>query len=276
MIDIVLSTYNGAEWLDQQIESIVGQTFGDWHLIARDDGSTDATPDILRAWQERLGQKMTIMASRENLGAARSFERLLEAAEARYIMFADQDDVWLPNKIELTLSRMVDTERLHPGEPVLVFTSLRIVDSNLSDTGDTFFSRYGYDFPFSARFNNICVNCCVTGCTMMLNKRAKAVSLPFGAHAPMHDWWIGATVARTGVLSVIEQPTMLYRAHGDNLCGVRKVEPHHLGRMLLHPRANLSRFNALKPFLEEVGFGGMAKFYFYKTRHYLHRKLRKR
>lgn len=278
MIDILLSTYNGSRWLDCQLSSIASQTCGDWHIVARDDGSTDSTAAILTQWQQRLGSRMTIVANPEgrNIGATRSFELLLNSSRADHIMFADQDDCWLPRKVELTEARMRAVEQEHPGRPALVFTSLTVVDAELHPTGQTFFSLYGYDFPFAMSFNNICVNNCVTGCTMMINRAARATVLPFGAHAPVHDWWIAARVARTGVLSVIEQPTLLYRTHGDNACGAVPVARDHSRQMLLHPGRTIARFAALKPFLREVGFGGMAKFYYYKTRHYLHRKLRKR
>lgn len=274
MIEILLSSYNGARWIDQQIESIANQNCVDWLLTVRDDGSSDDTVQRLQAWKYKLGDKMRILPSEGNVGVVRSFEILLEQSIGEYVMMCDQDDVWLPEKVQVTYERMLEVEAKNPGKAVLVFTSVELVDGELRPLGTTFFQQNRFDFPFALEFNNICVCNCIAGCTAMINREAVRLSLPFGKHSPYHDWWIAARVSKHGILSVIEEPMMLYRQHGDNACGMKQTDPHHYVSLLRHPIKAHREFSVLEPFLREVGFGGMPKFYICKIRHYIHRKLR--
>ena len=100
MIDILMSTYNGGRFVEQQIDSIIAQTFTDWRLLIRDDGSSDGTAEIVSRYADLHRERICLIESNgENLGACQSFARLLEGADADYMMFSDQDDVWLPDKL---------------------------------------------------------------------------------------------------------------------------------------------------------------------------------
>src|SRR5262249_54654542 len=113
-IDILLATYNGAAYLEEQLASIEAQAHPNWRLIARDDGSSDRTADILAAFRTRHPGKVTIVRDADgNLGLVQNFSRLMEASTAPYAAFCDQDDVWLPEKLSLCLARMRDLEAEH-------------------------------------------------------------------------------------------------------------------------------------------------------------------
>ena len=107
MIAILLSTYNGEKYIKEQIESLLDQTIKNWFLVIRDDGSHDKTVEILKEYSTSYPNKIFIDGSvRENLGAGKSFMHLLKITHADYYMFCDQDDVWMPDKIERTLAKV--------------------------------------------------------------------------------------------------------------------------------------------------------------------------
>lgn len=274
MVEIVMSTYNGEQWIDEQIESIARQTYTDWQLTIRDDGSTDKTISILEKWKERLVNRIRLVKG-ENIGVVKSFESLIRMAEGEYIMMADQDDVWLEKKIEMTISRMKEEEQKHPGKAILVFTSVLIADENLKSDGTTFFEQHKFRFPFAMKFENICVNNCVAGCTTMINRKAKEMVMPFAGSVMMHDWWMAARIARDGILSVIEEPTMLYRQHSDNLCGVKKAGLSHYAGLILSPWKMHTEYNKVEKFLKDVGFSSETKWLCAKMRHLIYRQTHK-
>ena len=224
MIDILLSTYNGEKYLEQQLQSIIEQSCADWHLIVRDDGSTDQTLCILDKFAKQDPRISVFTDEKGNIGALRSYEELLKKSESDYVMFCDQDDVWLPEKISHTAEGMQDAEsKFGVKTPLLVYSDLQVTDEKLT-TVDTSFWHYAgihpqniVDFPTLAGKN------CVTGCTTMINKTAKAVSLPFGEHALMHDHAIALSViAHDGKLIENPHADILYRQHGSNVIGAWK------------------------------------------------------
>src|SRR5262252_6562914 len=111
-IEIALATYNAEPWLDPFLESLMAQDFTNWRVLARDDGSTDDTPRRLADWKHRLGERLTMVAGPgpRKLGATGNFNAALEATATRWVMLADQDDVWLPRKISQTLDAMRQAE----------------------------------------------------------------------------------------------------------------------------------------------------------------------
>ena len=111
-IDILLATCNGALYLPEQLDSLLAQTCRGWRLLVRDDGSSDGTREILENYRSRHPDVIMIIPGEgQNLGACGNFSCLLEQSDAPYIMFCDQDDVWLPDKIEITLTAMRELER---------------------------------------------------------------------------------------------------------------------------------------------------------------------
>ena len=111
-IDILLATYNGETFLDEQLDSIAAQAHGDWRLIARDDGSSDRTPEILEAFRMRHPGKVVVLEDGDgNLGLVQNFSRLMAHSDAPYAAFCDQDDVWMPEKLALSLAKMRELEQ---------------------------------------------------------------------------------------------------------------------------------------------------------------------
>ena len=218
-VDILLSTYNGGLYLDELLNSLLEQTHKDWRLIVRDDGSSDNTVKIVKDFSAGHPDRVILLGGDgRRLGACRSFIKLLEASEADYVMFCDQDDVWLPDKIDITLKAMQETESKHGDIPILVHTDLKVVDQEKNLISESFW-RYQHLDPHLKGLNTLLVLNNVTGCTMMINGRlAKLVaSVPEGAI--LHDWWIALVATAFGRVEYVSAPTMLYRQHGKNEAG---------------------------------------------------------
>jgi len=219
-IDILLATYNGGAYLEAQLDSILAQTHGNWRLVIRDDGSTDNTPRIIGKYLATHPDKVSLLRDKgEMLGPCGNFARLLQHSTADYIMFCDQDDVWLPRKIELTQGKMLELEGLYGQDmPLLVHTDLKVVDGNLKPLSDSLW-RYQTTDPDATLLNLLLVQNVATGCTVMINRTLRELALPIPEEARMHDWWLALVAATFGHIGHVAQPTVLYRQHGRNDSG---------------------------------------------------------
>lgn len=219
-IAILLSTYNGERFLEEQIESIIKQSNQQWTLYVRDDGSTDKTLDILGRYQADDRIQWINENKPQNLRVIGSFLKLLESTEADYYMFCDQDDVWLPDKVQVTLDKMLTLEAENNQQPILVHTDLRIVNQDLKATSESMIKTQNLD-PLPS-FGRLLVQNSVTGCTMMINQNLKdrCVGLDF-TKIRMHDWWFALVASAFGTIGYVPQATILYRQHGDNEVGAK-------------------------------------------------------
>jgi glycosyltransferase involved in cell wall biosynthesis len=233
-IAILLATYNSERYISEQIESILNQTNHDWVLYIRDDGSTDKTLEIIGNYLKDYSNRIILIV--DNKGALRSyynFMELLRVVNADYYLFCDHDDVWLPNKIEITMNRMCELERNYPYAPVVVHTDMKVVDQQLKVLSESFW-KYSRLLPSHCSFWEL-VSCnCVNGCTMLFNKAAKETVYGHESYCLMHDTLVAQSVAAAGgIISAVKEPTVLYRQHADNVIGasdarrmyfVRKIE----------------------------------------------------
>ncbi len=220
VITILLSTYNGAQYLPEQLQSILAQDYPDWVLHWRDDGSTDETAAIMREFAGRAGLARCVesASSGPHLGAAPSFLLLLkENRSSDAVAFADQDDVWLSEK----LSRAADALAQASGAPMLYCARQVLVDARLR--GSTLsVAHYGAPgFP-ACLTQNI-----ANGNTLVMNAPATAlVAAMAGPEGTVHDWWSYIVVSACGGRIVFdERPAVLYRLHKGNLIGSAKPLP---------------------------------------------------
>ena len=221
MINILLSTYNGEKYLKEQLDAILAQTYTDWALFIRDDGSQDNTLSIIENYCKKHPQKIKqISNNNENIGIIRSFELLLKQSQSEHIMFCDQDDVWLPKKIETAINKIKDIEIQNPNKAIVVCSDLYVVDSELNRISDSFWKYSRINPAYLQKRNELAVNNYVTGCTMLFNQKAKEISLPFGKNATMHDFWIALEVLNSnGIINILEKTEILYRQHERNQIG---------------------------------------------------------
>lgn len=220
---IVLATYNGARYLPELLASIRRQTFTAWRLLVRDDGSTDGTRALLEQAAVDDARIQVLADDGARLGPAGNFGRLLQRAfddGATTVSCADQDDVWLPQKLERQQAELRRLADLHgAATPLLVHSDLTVVDGELRILHRSFaqFARVHRDVddPLGA----LLVANCVTGCTLMVNRALLGLALPMPAEARMHDWWLALCAAALGRIGYLPDSTVLYRQHGENAVG---------------------------------------------------------
>ena len=228
-VEILLSTHNGAIHLNELINSIARQDHENWSLKIRDDGSSDQTGQFIQEWKARFPGKIQILdgQTKANIGVVRSFSILLEKSSAPYVMMADQDDVWLPGKVRLTLDAMRRRERhAQPARPVLVHTDLTMVDHELRILAPSVWRYQGLAPGRGKAFSRIIVENTVWGCTAMLNRPLVEIVGCIPVATIHHDWWIALVAAAFGDIVSLSDSRILWRRHGHNeseVSGIRNV-----------------------------------------------------
>jgi hypothetical protein len=215
-VAILLSIFNGEEFLDEQLRSYWAQTHHNWKLYWRDDGSTDGSVPMMRTFANAAGVgRCAHLAEDGQLGPADSFLSLLRVAlrgEASYFAYSDQDDVWLPKKLAHAVAAL---NRVPGQQPAIYFCPRIPVDSDLQPVGKAPGLRRPPGFP-AALTQNV-----IPGCCMILNRSAAqlidSVQMP---ERTWHDWWSYLVVtANDGVVITGKFPDVLYRQHAGNLIG---------------------------------------------------------
>lgn len=209
IVDIAMATYNGEKYIREQLDSIISQTFTDWRLFVRDDGSNDNTVDIVREYINKDTRIYLIEDDLGNLRVSRNFEQALSYCKAPYTMFADQDDIWFENKIENSLSFIKKAEK--SDVPILVFSNSVLSNETLSEQ---FGNNYTLTMAPSLR-NFLFSNAGYQGSTMIFNEKLKEKLVPFFLNCPVHDYHVSLIALLYGKVYHIPSAMMLYRRH-DN------------------------------------------------------------
>lgn len=220
-IDILLATYNGEKYLKEQIESILNQTYKNFRLIISDDCSKDSTREIIKEYEQK-DKRIISYFQNENLGYIKNFEFLLTKVENTIYMLSDQDDFWLPEKIEKTY------EKLKYENADLVFTDLEVVDQNLNTVFKSFNDYMLLTRKIKKYYNRYIMQYlynCITGCTIMSKKKfiPQILPLPNESKNVVHDLWIGLVVSLNGKIAYLDEKTIKYRQHGSNQIGTDKI-----------------------------------------------------
>jgi glycosyltransferase involved in cell wall biosynthesis len=212
-----MSTYNGELYLNDQIESLLGQDYGSVEILIRDDGSKDRTPEILKEWADHPRIKVFL---EENIGVVRSFFRLLSysSKDAGYLAFSDQDDVWMKEKLSKAVALMAEREK--KGEQPLLYCSTALcTDENLKPMSVTDKPKHG------VTFENALVESVAAGCTMVINSKTRDILLQKPPSERVmsivryHDWWMLQVVTALGEVIFDEEPMICHRRHGRNVSG---------------------------------------------------------
>ena len=213
-VAVVLSTYNGEKYVDEQINSILAQQDVDLTLLVRDDGSRDATVALVREFEAHYSNVQCVVGT--NQGVTRSFLSALESADpsCEFFAFSDQDDVWSPNKLARALEAI--RAEADPRMPLLYCSKLELVGETLDHIA---FTRSWRHIGFqNALFQNI-----VTGCTVVMNKPARELVLQGNRREGIliHDWWCYLVISAFGKVVYDDCPNIKYRQHGGNQVGMQ-------------------------------------------------------
>lgn len=231
-VQILMSTYNGEKYLRTQLDSILSQRYHSFSLLIRDDGSHDHTIAILEEYAKKDGRVSWFRG--ENLGAALSFFDLINKADvnAEYYAFADQDDLWMPDKLERAvqiiknmetesfgdekiISEILTSDNLRGDVPILYCGAKILVDEELHPLKNAVSIRVKKLSFGNALVQNIC-----TGCTCAINKKLMILLQKYKPkNMIMHDWWFYLVASSMGQVVYDLRPEIYYRQHGNNTSG---------------------------------------------------------
>ena len=276
MVDILLSTYQSEKYIEDQINSILNQTYTEWKLIVRDDGSSDGTVQIINKYKSNYPDRVFILDDNmNNIGTVRSFEYLLNSASSEYIMFCDHDDIWLPDKIAMSIAKMSEIENCNPDLPVLIHSDLIVINGREDTIHSSFWHFSNLNPRLLANFNYLGVCNGITGCTMLINKMAKDVSLPFSKYARMHDAWIALCVSKYGKIGYIDRPAVLYRQHEFNQIGAKTYKGliDYVQVKLLNIKQVVEQNRLQLQMLRDLKYGSVLKYICYKISYFIRTRL---
>ncbi|PIP79227.1 MAG: hypothetical protein COW84_09965 [Gammaproteobacteria bacterium CG22_combo_CG10-13_8_21_14_all_40_8] len=225
-ICIMLATFNGESFLAEQIDSIREQTYTKWILLVRDDGSHDNTNAIISTYSQ-LDSRIRIVSDDtiNRNKACGNFSILMTHAKnyhADIFMCCDQDDIWLPQKIERQLQEFEKyLPSLSSPRPLLVHSDLEVVNDDLSQIAPSFIQYMALKPKTQKPLISLFTQNMVTGCTMAFNRALLDICLPIPKVAIMHDWWLAMTCALHGEIIFIDETLVRYRQHSTNTIGAQ-------------------------------------------------------
>lgn len=222
-VAIGLAVFNGARYLGEFLDSLLAQTESNFRLVVSDNASTDETREILHAYSPRFRYPISVLPSpTRTTSAALNFARVTDFIDADYLMYADADDVWYPNKVEISLSTIKQHESVYGSDkPILMHSDLEVVDRNLRRIAPSYW-RYQNIDPSRVELRQILMRNCVTGCTTILNRALLLIARPIPEEAIMHDYWCALTAAAFGHIVSCRTPLLAYRQHGANDTGASR------------------------------------------------------
>ena len=210
-IDILMATYNGEKYLAEQIDSIICQTYKNWNLLIRDDGSSDNTFKILKEYEKKDDRIKIIKDKKRNLGIAKNFEELLKISSSELIMFSDQDDVWKKDKIKIMLK--------YVGNSDLIISDAIVTNEKLECISESLFclvkSKNGI-------IKNVIKNT-YYGCCMLFKRKILEEVLPIPNNKEIgHDLWIGLISEKYYKVKFIDEKLIYFRRHSNNVTTINK------------------------------------------------------
>ncbi len=216
-IGVVLTTYNGESFIEEQLDSILAQTVAPDLIVVVDDQSTDKTPDIVRAYALKW-DKIKFYQNKKNLGWVKNFEKGISLCDTDYIALSDQDDIWFTNKIEECSKKMDSIDRCG-----LCFHNSELIYEDGSHLEPTLWDISDLEYPLSmkdARSILLDTRCPVSGFSMFFSKDLKEYLFPFpGIKNCGHDWWISAIGFFLFNPASISSPLSFYRMHLNQASG---------------------------------------------------------
>ena len=215
-IDILMATYNGEKYLAEQLDSIINQTYHNWNLLIRDDNSTDRTLEIIQDYQKKDNRIKLLKDNKGNLGIVKNFEELLKNSESEFIMFSDQDDIWVENKLDMYL-KMIEKIK---NKGFMIHSDAILFDKNKSNIlKDTFISKKA----INKGLENVFFNYFVQGATILISKEIKNFILPFPKEVYLHDRYIHLISELFFERIFVNKALIYYRQHGDNQIGAKNT-----------------------------------------------------
>lgn len=223
-VSVVMATYNGMQYLQKQLQSILAELQSDDELIIVDDGSQDGTPEFLSSL---TSPNVHIVVNRNNIGVFASFERGLLLSSRDVIFLSDQDDIWLLGKRSAFVAEFEQDSKV-----LIVISDAEIINTQDMVISPSFMNtRRGFDGSvLGTLFRNRYL-----GCSMAIRRSILFDALPIPSYVPMHDMWFGVIGYMTGKVVYLSSPFLQYRRHSGNVTPSR----HQSLKRMIHWRINL-------------------------------------
>ncbi len=244
MVDILLATYNGGQYLESQILSILGQSFKDWQLLIHDDGSCDDTVLIAEKYT-MLDERIIVIKDGVRTGSAgKNFMHLLNYSTSEYIMFCDQDDIWFDNKLQLMHENIIHKKQ---DVPIVLYSMSYAWKPSKGIIGITFNTC-----PEDLK-SFLFLNGGIQGCATMFNKLMRNEMLYYKGDISMHDHLLNLIGLAFGKVYYLKVPLMLYRQHDSNVTGETRVSSFSLKSVVKSirvPVVDRKHYDTISKFLE--------------------------
>jgi glycosyltransferase involved in cell wall biosynthesis len=225
---VCMATYNGARYLRPQLDSILAQLGPDDELLVQDDASTDETLEIIGSYGD---PRIAVVANSSNLGVIATFERCLSRATRPVVFLADQDDEWLPGKVDAMVAAFADPA------VTAVLTDADVIDEDGTALG---ISTFSYFNSGPGVWHNFVKNSYL-GCCLAVRRDVLDVALPVPLTVRTHDGWIGITADMMGEVVFLPTPYVRYRRHGANVSQMERFGLADVARRRLALAAHLAR-----------------------------------
>lgn len=217
MISVVMCTYNGAKYLKEQIDSILQQTIADFELVVCDDCSDDGTWEILQDYASS-NDKIRVCRNERNLGFLKNYEKALGLASGEYVAMSDQDDIWMPNHLEVLMKLL--------GEKTIACGNSLLVDENGGSLGMTLKEQEDLtvvsDNPMDVALSIMVYRNPFQGAAMLFRRSFLEKALPIPEGVKYHDSWFAALACFMEGISYTDETILKYRLHGGNQSGLHK------------------------------------------------------
>ena len=234
-LQILLATFNSERYLAQQLDSILAQDYQDFEILVRDGGSTDATMELISAYRQKFPGKIIFVGQRRT-NARESFSELLKVFDADLLMFSDHDDVWMPDKISVSIAKYEEMKQRYGAEtPILVFSDAVVVDREMKLIAPSLIEYQNLN-PRDLSLSGLILQNVPSGNEMLFNRALADLALPIPEEAVMHDHWISLVAASFGKIEFIERPTLYYRQHDCNVYGATAYSPAFFYRRMKQGR----------------------------------------
>lgn len=227
-VQILLATYNGEKYLTEQLDSLITQTYTNWECLISDDCSTDKTLEIIEKYCNSDSRFRLVSKGIKHSSLNENFLDLMQRSSAEYILFCDQDDYWLENKVETLVGKIITESKDNYDIPICVFSDAYIANSSLEIINESFQSTLKNDAKFVDIIDILGSNV-VQGCSSIINRKLVEMVVSEGNfdYFNVYDWLIGAIASSNGVLVYIPNRLLLYRQHEFQVCGTKKESVAH-------------------------------------------------
>jgi hypothetical protein len=222
--DVILAVFNGQTYLPEMLDSLLSQTTRDFNVLVRDDGSRDKSLEILESYKPRFDGRLSVITGEPSGSATTNFGILMRETKADYALLADQDDVWKPEKVELTLRSLKEAEAKYGrSTPIYFATDIAVVNKDLELISASYWKwkRLRPSMMSNLSQSLICVP--TQGMASGLNRALLDLANPVAEKAISHDWWAQLIAAAMGKVICDPTVTALYRVHGGNASIPKKV-----------------------------------------------------